>query len=97
MELTFRFKSQTDHRCFIISDHLVTSTLWITSQYQNLVWALEKSMFCACAILSSMACLAVQTFSALSHKRHDSRGIKKTSEKMCFDFFYKFCLKHFSF
>ena len=63
MELTFRFKSQTDHRCSIISDHLVTSTLWITSQYQNLVWVLEKSMFCVCAILASMACLAVHCFS----------------------------------
>jgi len=34
-------------------------------------------------------------FSTLSHKQHD---LKKTviDYKMCFDFIYNFCLKHFS-
>ena len=83
MELTFRFKSQTDHRCSIISDRPVTSTLWITSQYQNLVWALGKSMFCACAVLSSITYLAVQCVSTLFHKRHDSRGEKIIGNEIC--------------
>jgi hypothetical protein len=47
-------------------------------------------------ILSYVACLALLYFSTLSHKRHDFRkkGIK---HKMCFNFLYNFCLKHFSF
>jgi hypothetical protein len=36
-------------------------------------------MQCACAILSSVDCLALQYFSKLSHKRHDFRK-KKVSE-----------------
>jgi hypothetical protein len=34
--------------------------------------------------------------SELSHKRRDFRK-KVTEHKMCFDFLYNFCLKHFSF
>jgi hypothetical protein len=46
--------------------------------------------------LSSLACLAVRYFSTLSHKRYDFRK-NATEYKMCFDFLYNFCLKHFSF
>jgi hypothetical protein len=35
-------------------------------------------------------------FPTLSHKRHDFRK-NVTEHKMCFDFLYTFCLKHFSF
>jgi hypothetical protein len=35
-------------------------------------------------------------FSTLSHKRRDFLE-NVIERKMCFDFLYKFCLKHFSF
>ena len=41
---------------------------------------------------------APEYFSTLSHKRHDFKKKKVTENKnVCFDFLYKFCLKHFSF
>jgi len=44
-------------------------------------------MQCACAILSSVACLALQYIFTLSQKRHDFRGEgcggEVTEHKMC--------------
>ena len=60
---------------------------------------LVPSMQRACAILSSVACLADPYFSTLSRKRYNFRGGEGeiTEHKMCLDFLYKFCLKLFSF
>jgi transposase len=47
-------------------------------------------------IISSVAGPAVKNFSTLSHKWFDFREIV-FEHKMCFDFLYHICLKHFSF
>ena len=44
-----------------------------------------------------MAIPALQYFSTLSHKRHDLKKKSLFEHKMCFDFLYNLCLKHFSF
>ena len=54
-------------------------------------------MKCACAILLSVACPALQYFSTLSHNRNDFRENNYCTENVCFDFLYNFCLKHLLF
>jgi len=53
----------------------------------------------ACAILSSVACPAVQHFSTLAHDSTIFRGGggDVIGHKTCFGFVDNFCLKHFSF
>jgi len=51
----------------------------------------------ASAIFSSVACRALQYFSTLPDKQNEFRRKKVIGHKMCFDFLYNFCLKHFSF
>ena len=48
----------------------------------------------ACAILSTVACPALQYFPTLSHKRHDFRK-KNIEYKMCVLIFLKFVSKNF--
>jgi hypothetical protein len=45
-------------------------------------------MQCACAILSSVACPALQHFSTLSHKRHDFRKKKVIVHEVCVWIFF---------
>ena len=53
-------------------------------------------MQCACAILSSVACTALQYFSALSYKQHDFReGGGVVEPKMCILIFSTMCPKQF--
>jgi hypothetical protein len=57
-------------------------------------------MQCACAILSSMACMALHIYPTLSHKRNDFRGGGESvnPKNECFDFLHNFCQeKHFLF
>ena len=49
----------------------------------------------ACAVLSSVACPAVQHFSTLSHKRHDFRK-KKILNTKCFSIFSINLVRHIS-
>ena len=42
-------------------------------------------------------CPALPCFSTLFHKMYDFREKCYLTQNVCFDFLYKFCLKHFSF
>jgi hypothetical protein len=48
-------------------------------------------------LLSAEACPVLQYFSTLSHKRQDNQGgdVNPSNIKLCLDFLYSFCLKHF--
>ena len=51
-------------------------------------------------ILSTVVCLSLSYFSALSCMRHDfggGGGVDLINKKFCYDFLYNFCLKRFSF
>jgi len=50
--------------------------------YECVFVALSVQLQCACAILSSVACPALQNFSILSHKRHDFFLKKGIEHKM---------------
>ena len=54
-------------------------------------------MQCVCAVLSSVACPALQYFPTLFHKRHDFRRKCYRIWNACFDFLYRFHLQHFPF
>jgi len=54
-----------------------------------------ECVFVACAILSSVACPALQYFSTLPHKRYDFRKKKYLTQNVCFDFLYNFISETF--
>jgi hypothetical protein len=57
---------------------------------------LVSTMQCAWAVFSSVACPELH-FSTLFHKRPNFRKKKLIEHKLCSDFLYNFCPKHFSF
>jgi hypothetical protein len=71
----------------------VKAIISIYSKNVPVASVIQHVMLMRRVILPSAACLAVQYFSTFSPKWHDL-GKKY---KMCFDFLYNFCLKHFSF
>jgi hypothetical protein len=71
----------------------------VSIKYSERVSVFLPSIFCTKIVYflrRIVACLALQYFSTLFHKWHDLRK-NVIEHKMCFDFIYHFCLKHFSF
>jgi len=56
------------------------------SQCLSVALVIQHAMRMRRIILSSVACLSLQYFSTLSHKRHDFRGKRVTDHKMRFLF-----------
>ena len=56
-----------------------------------------SGMQCACIVLLSVVCPAVQYFSTLSHKRKDFREKKLLIQNACFAFLHNFRPKLFYF
>ena len=50
-------------------------------------------MQCACAILSSVACPALQYFSTLSHQGQEFRKKNQIEHNVCFNYLYSFYSK----
>ena len=70
----------------------------VTVIYSECVFLALSSTQRACNILSSLACPDLKYFSTFCHKCEKFREKKNVVEhKMCLDFLYKLCLKHFSF
>jgi hypothetical protein len=72
----------------------------ISITYSECVFAalvIQHAMRMRRVILLSVACSALQYFSTLSHKRHGFRNKIIEHKNTCFDFLYKFYMKHFSF
>jgi hypothetical protein len=82
MEKSNRRSNKKQHRNVRITQYCnrCCSGKAISITYSECVFL--SSMECACAILSYLACPALQYFSTLSQKQHDFRK-KVTKNKMC--------------
>ena len=97
---TRNLHSQQDRQCtYNVALRRVLATIAVVEEQ----WVLLKlsvylvaSMQCPSAILLSVACPTLQYLSKLSYKRYDFRKIV-IEHKMCFNFLYNVCRKHFSF
>ena len=67
------------------------------SKYVPVVLVVQHAKRMRSILLSSVACLAVLSFSTLSHKMHDIRERVTEHTMGGLDFHYNFRLKHFSF
>jgi hypothetical protein len=65
------------------SNHCWSGKAMSITQPECVFVASVSSMWCACAVFSSVVCPAIQYFSTFSHKRHDFRGGKKLLNIKC--------------